>query len=294
MCRKVVHDQVCEGCSSEAETIGHLFWMCPRAREVWSYSKIVVPVDQDRCLLFHDLLWSMLAEERQDVEMVAKVVCIVWARWHNWNKVRHGGQCRNGKDMVRWAPQYMEEYKVATKSLSYKVEVVEVGGTWNSPPVNIFKINVDGTVFTDQKAVGVGVIIRDNKGRIEAAMSKKIPILLGAVEAEAMAYKTGLIFAKDIGIHDFIVEGDSLIIHHAMCESSNPPSSMAAVVQVMQDMCKEFRAIMFSHVRRKGNRPAHLLAKHACTVDDFITWIEETPCFLEQALLHDVTNSSIH
>ena len=188
----------------------------------------------------------------------------------------------------------MEEYKVATESLSYKVEVVEVGGTWNPPSANIFKINIDGAVFADQKAVGVGVIIRDDKGRIEAAMSKKIPIPLGTVEAEAMAYETGLIFVKDIGIHDFIVEGDLLIIHHAMCESSNPPSSVAIVVQVMQDMCKEFRGVMFSHVRRKGNRLAHLLAKHACSVDDFITWIKETPCFLEQALLHNVTNPSIH
>ena len=31
--------------------------------------------------------------------------------------------------MVRWASQYMEEYKVATENLSYKVEVVEVRGT---------------------------------------------------------------------------------------------------------------------------------------------------------------------
>ena len=138
-------------------------------------------------------------------------------------------------------------------------------------PTNIFKINVDGVVFMDKKVVGVGVIIRDDKGRIEAAMSKKIPILLGVVEAEAMANETGLIFVKDIGIHDFIVEGDSLIIHHAMCESSNPPSSVAVVVQGMQEMCKEFCGVMFSHVRRKGNRPAHLLAKHACSIDDFIT-----------------------
>ena len=93
MCRNVVHDQVCEGCGLEAETTGHLFWMCPRAREVWSCLKIVVPASQDRGLSFHDLLWSVLAEERQDVEMVAKVVCIAWGMWHNRNKVRHGRQC---------------------------------------------------------------------------------------------------------------------------------------------------------------------------------------------------------
>ena len=65
-----------------------------------------------------------------------------------------------------------------------------------------------------------------------------------------MAYEQGLLFARDIGIHNFIIEGDSLIIHHALSEVSNPPSSVVAVVQGMQEMCREFHGVMFSHVRR--------------------------------------------
>jgi len=30
-----VQDSTCEECRIEAETTGHLFWYCPRAREVW-------------------------------------------------------------------------------------------------------------------------------------------------------------------------------------------------------------------------------------------------------------------
>ena len=41
------------------------------------------------------------------------------------------------------------------------------------------------------------------------------------------------------------------------------------------DRCREFRNIDFSHVRRKGNVPAHLLANNASNVADFISWIEE-------------------
>ena len=41
------------------------------------------------------------------------------------------------------------------------------------------------------------------------------------------------------------------------------------------DRCREFRNIEFSHVRRKGNVPAHLLANNASNVADFISWIEE-------------------
>ena len=193
-------------------------------------------MNQERVQSFQDLLWYMLTMEQSDVNEVAKVVCIAWAIWHNRNVIRHGGKRRSGAALVRWASQYVEEYKVATKTLVCKAMVADGVRSWIPPPEYVFKINVDGAVFANQKEVGVGVIIRDEKGRLEAAMSKKIPVPLDAVEVEAVVYEQGLMFARDIGIHNFIIEGDLLIIHHALCELSNPPSSMAAVVQGMQEM----------------------------------------------------------
>ena len=43
-----------------------------------------------------------------------------------------------------------------------------------------------------------------------------------------------------------------------------------------------------SHVRRQGNGPTHLLAKHAKSIVDFTTWIEENPYFIEQIFIQDV------
>ena len=55
----------------------------------------------------------------------------------------------------------------------------------------------------------------------------------------------------------------------------------------MQITSFEFRIVLFSHVRRNGNIPAHQLTKHALGIFDFSVWIEESPCFLVQAFLHD-------
>lgn len=60
----------------------------------------------------------------------------------------------------------------------------------------------------------------------------------------------------------------------------------------MQQMAKEYRQIEFSHVKRQGDRPAHLLAKHALGIVDYLAWIEKNPCFIEQALIHDVSSIS--
>ena len=166
--------------------------------------------------------------------------------------------------------------------------VIERVVSWLPPWENWFKINIDGAVFASQKAAGLGVIIRDDRGRVEATTSKKVWVPLGALEAEALVFEAGLLLARDIGIQDVILEGESLVIYNALCESSLPPSSVALVVLGMLDLCKEFRRIEFSHVKRKGNRLAHLLAKYAVGIYDFLVWMEENFCFLEQALLHNV------
>lgn len=75
---------------------------------------------------------------------------------------------------------------------------VDLRISWSSPPAKLLNVNVDRAAFA-QRAVGIGVIIRDDSSRVEAALSKKIYALLGAVEAEAKAFEVGLLFAKDIG-----------------------------------------------------------------------------------------------
>ena len=123
--------------------------------------------------------------------------------------------------------------------------VVERTVSWLPPRANWFKINVDGAVFASQKAAGLGVIIRDDRGRVEVAMSKKVLAPLGALETEAKAFEAGLLLARDIGIQDVILEGDSLVIYNALCEVSLPPSSVASIVDGMWDLCKAFRRLNF-------------------------------------------------
>ena len=49
-----------------------------------------------------------------------------------------------------------------------------------------------------------------------------------------------------------------------------------------------FRSFKVLYVRRSGNRPAHLLAKYAQGVEQYVSWIEESPYFIKHALSNDV------
>ena len=227
--------------------------------------------------------------DQVDVDMVAWVVLLAWPMWYHRNEVRMGAQRKPGNALVSWAASYPEEYSTAIVAQTNLEPIIQRAMTWSPPPRFLFKINVDGAVDKATRKAGVGVIVRDELGRVEVAMCRNLVAPLGAIETKSKAIEAGLSFAQDIGIQDVVVESDYLIMIQALKGTSAPPSMVSAVTQGVLDLNIGFNRVEFSHVKRQGNRPTHVLAKHAFGITDFIAWIEETPCFLGQALIHDVT-----
>ena len=64
--------------------------------------------------------------------------------------------------------------------------------------------------------MGIGVVVRDHEGSVVAALSKRMLLPLGPLEAKAKAMHEAVTFAKDIGLQDVIFETDS-------CHSFNCP-----------------------------------------------------------------------
>lgn len=62
----------------------------------------------------------------------------------------------------------------------------------------MFKINIVGAVFADQKVAVVGALIRDEEGNVIGALSKKISAPLNAVEIKAKATEVRLQFDKGL------------------------------------------------------------------------------------------------
>ena len=77
-------------------------------------------------------------------------------------------------------------------------------GRWVPPTFPWYKVNVDAAVFSHLSITGIGVIIRDHFGSIVAALSKRLPLPLAPLEAEAKALDEATVFAWEIGVKDVI------------------------------------------------------------------------------------------
>ena len=292
MKRKVIPEDMCEICKEASEMTGHVLWSYSKAQEVWGCSKVTMHVAKIEGVSFLDIMWQLLMIYGGSDEAAARVITIAWALWNNRNEIRNGGERKLGQRLVQLAMEYLAKYGAAMELTDSVGLVVELPVKWTPPREGWFKINVDGAILSKQKNAGIGVLIRDELGRVEAALSKKVDAPLGAVEVEAKALKAGLMFARDEGLQNVVLEGDSLVLINALCGTASPPASVEPIVMDVLDLCRDFRSIAFSHVRRQRNEPAHLLAKYASSVADFISWIEEDPCCIKQALFQDVLSFS--
>ena len=53
-------------------------------------------------------------------------------------------------------------------------------------------MNVDAAIFKDLRAMGAGLVLRDSQGSVLAAMSKRVPANLAALEAKVKAMEIAI------------------------------------------------------------------------------------------------------
>ena len=149
-------------------------------------------------------------------------------------------------------------------------------------------MNIDATVFSQSKSVGIGVVIYDHEDSVIATMSKHLPLPLGPLEAESKVMDEVVFFAWDIVVCDVIFEGDSCIMSHALSRSASPPISIANIISDTHHKMQEFKSLQMGHMKRLGNKLAHTLTKYAKKTDSFVIWIKENPSIIESLVIQDV------
>ena len=103
---------------------------------------------------------------------------------------------------------YIQQFDDATQNTSNTPQPQQVV-KWKLPLANVYKINTDGGCNEPRKCSGIGVVIRDSNGQLIAALSTMIPLIYETDIVEAMALRSGIILAAEIGLHRVILESDA-------------------------------------------------------------------------------------
>ncbi|KAL9660525.1 hypothetical protein QQ045_025340 [Rhodiola kirilowii] len=141
--------------------------------------------------------------------------------------------------------------------------------SWQPARPPFFKVNTHGIAFPREKMVGIGVIVRDSRGQMIVAGSKKIEGFTSQIHAHSLACLEGLTLMLKAGLRNVIWE-------LVGCDTKNSAYARLSIPFVVS-LIKQFDAIGFSNVSMSANKAACGLAEYAKEVEDCIVWELEIP-----------------
>lgn len=84
------------------------------------------------------------------------------------------------------ASSFLEEYKEAQPQLAVPISI-GLSQSWKPPEGMMYKLNFDAAVVTDVSALGVSVIIWNEKGQVMAVLLSKGLAVTDSEEAKVLA-----------------------------------------------------------------------------------------------------------
>ena len=103
-----------------------------------------------------------------------------------------------------------------------------------------------------------------------------------------MAAATALSFAAQLGFHSGILESDSRILVSALIENHTYLSTDGLLLDDIRFYTSFFNQLLYSHVKREGNKTVHKLAKHALCISNFLVWMEDVPSPIRLVVQDDI------
>nr|GMD22618.1 uncharacterized protein LOC109164833 [Ipomoea batatas] len=250
-------DNLCPLCEFAAETSMHLFTLCPFAISCWNLSSLISHVISSSSL--DEWIAQFLKALNSDSKCL--FMLIYWYIWQSRNDKICNSQTTSPTTTVYKVKSHFSEWtSVNEKEVANTPTQQHFITKWEKPNSGWVKINVDGAADTQRRRMGIGWLIRDDKG---AFLKVRSALLLGIYtpsKAEAMGLREILSWLKNQNLTHFHIEFGSLQVVKGL--SSKPfDSSFDLLLLNVKDLLSIFPNAYILFVKRSGDRVAHLLAK---------------------------------
>ena len=214
---------------------------------------------------------------------------VSWLIWFHRNRIRMNQPTNQISRIVPRAQELITEFITGqdrppiTSMQPRASDVIK----WNPPAEGRYKVNYDDAIFSTTNDAGLGVIIRNARGEVMGSLCQRVPFPHSVEAVEAAATRCAIQFAKDLGIMEIDLEGDSKTVVDALLLHGPCTTIYGHLIEDIKWIARGLCSVHFKHVKRDGNILAHLLAKRSRLNESLEIWLESVPPELVSKLVLD-------
>ena len=190
---------------------------------------------------------------------------VMWTIWHRRNQLRVSINDSPKAQVLQRASQALATFQQSQQSLIHHLAITQPQprAQWLPPLANCLKLNFDGAVFLELGKSCLGVVVHDCQGNAIASLLEQAPLSFSSDIVEAMAATRAMTFAQELGIAEFMLEGDSEVVINSLRSTKASLSPLGHLLESAKSTLVTSKYIAFFHVRRTSNKVAHNLIRHA-------------------------------
>ncbi|XP_073353887.1 uncharacterized protein [Aegilops tauschii subsp. strangulata] len=271
---------LCKLCKAKNEDLEHALIHCSHSQRFWEEARQLLDIKLPR---LHPSTWAtdILCDARFSTRERASMISMMWSIWTSRNQWTHEGDKLDPANSVRLTREALALLDIPLQHVN-----TLPGHSWRPPEAAQIKINTDASTIRDEGKSGARGVARSSTA-ILGVWCKPHPGVTGPFIAEALAVRDGVIFASLRGLSHVVLETDSLEVVNLWNTRRNSRSVVAPILQEIDELFTSFNSFVIQDISRSVNVPAHLCAKHACTMAVTESWLTETPSFLISSLVAD-------
>jgi hypothetical protein len=278
--KKIISSPLCPVCELESETVAHVLWACPAAKDVWTESLKSI----HKCSLMSgnfgaivDMLHDRLEEDQ--MQLFAVTARLLWLRRNRWV---FNGEFQAPAVLMMHAQEQLRAYTSAELCRQVHSPLKAPPGVqcWTKPAHGVIKLNWDAAINEEKQMMGLGIVGRDHNGQICLAVADCRRFLTDPTSAEALAAWKSATLCVRLGFPDVLLEGDSLEVVQALNREESTWGRYGALINDTKHQLQQLNSWRVCHVKRQANEAAHSLAKFAISVGEERVWTEDFPLCL--------------
>ncbi|XP_026458889.1 uncharacterized protein LOC113359482 [Papaver somniferum] len=164
----------------------------------------------------------------------------------------------------------------------------QIQQTWSPPQSNQLKINVDASLDHTSQCFGIGLIIRDSTGQCRGIRGKYINGRIDPEQAECLAMKEAILWARDCGSNNIILESDCANVINSI-KTANPSVQWTnqGLVDEIRLMLSYSTYLSVNFVKRTAKNASHVIANESRTQRQSFTYLENFPDKFNIAIRED-------
>ena len=211
-----------------------------------------------------------------------------WYLWNRRNALHFGRQVQPISNINLLASNLLQEFLAAQEDVALIAHPPVNQHQWRPPEHDHFKVNFDAALFKSLNLAGIGVVIRDWRGDVVAALSMPIALASTVADLEALACRLALLFAVEKDLQNVIFEGDFVSVMNAIAQEHPILTSYGDIVDDIRYVASAFQSAQFVSVHRSCNVVADALAKKAKCLAGSREWLGDFPSDIAQLIDFDV------